>query len=437
MATKAQTSWQAEQEQQRIDALARESAPKIEEEIDAIPDDDNLEGFLNELGDEGGGTLSVYRSGHRIGRNFGKAYCFSGQVSDYDLPSLLDKLRDEYNGGEFRIQIRVNGRIVKNKVIEVEPPQNNRSKAEPEKQQQQQPDIASLLMTFQQSMAEQTRAQQDQMRDLMLSQAQQTQTVLLEIIKAGNGGGNNAPPPMSVADVIALAKSMAPKEDNFELFLRGLEMGKDMGGKGDGDESLLQSVINTVGGPLVDMAKAAAVAQASAGQQSQSYQVAGNGVQYAERPELPASIAAGASNADAVSQGQKSSEDNQVKTGDAMNFQQLQQLQPYIQILANAAALDADVETYANLIIDQVPWETIEFALGSDENYEKLFEAAPALKNWRQWFDDLREVVLLLLQQEKEQTKNTGEDDVNGIHGESGSAHVSGESIPGGETLSN
>ena len=228
MATKAQTIWEKEQQRQLDEAKIREIEPEIVTEIEEIPDDlEGIESLLSDLTDNGSGTISVYRAGSRIGQKWGKAYCFSGPISDYDLPAIMDKLRDEYNGGEFRIQVRVNGRIIKNKVIEVEPPQVNRQKAEVEKVQSAQPDIASLIMSFQQSMAEQTRAQQDQMRDLMLSQAQQTQTVLLEIIKAGNGGGSSQPP-MSVADVIALAKSMAPKEDNFKLFLRGLEMGKDM-----------------------------------------------------------------------------------------------------------------------------------------------------------------------------------------------------------------
>jgi hypothetical protein len=104
----------------------------------------------------------------------------------------------------------------------------------------------------------------------------------------------------------------------------------------------------------------------------------------------------------------------------------LQQWQPYIQILATAAALDADKYIYAELLLDQIEPESLDTVIMNDENYEKLFIFVPNLQQFRQWFDELRKAVLDLREQDLIADQENGAESGGNVSGESEQANVPG-----------
>lgn len=72
----------------------------------------------------------------------------------------------------------------------------------------------------------------------------------------------------------------------------------------------------------------------------------------------------------------------------------MQQLRAFAKMLCVRAAGGADVETYANLILDEVGDETARQFVESADWFEKLSEIAPEAKNYRAWFDELRQALI-------------------------------------------
>ena len=80
---------------------------------------ETLSDFLLDLTETDNVTVSVYRA--TAGRARG-AYLFQYQLADRSFPELLDELRDNYNGGEFRAFVYDGRKRIANKAIMVEVP---------------------------------------------------------------------------------------------------------------------------------------------------------------------------------------------------------------------------------------------------------------------------------------------------------------------------
>lgn len=80
---------------------------------------ETLSDFLIDLTETDNVTVSVYRA--TAGRARG-AYLFQYQLADRSFPELLDELRDNYNGGEFRAFVYDGRKRIANKAIMVEVP---------------------------------------------------------------------------------------------------------------------------------------------------------------------------------------------------------------------------------------------------------------------------------------------------------------------------
>lgn len=352
-------------------------------------DDINLMGIVAELEADNGAYVSVYRAS--AGRSKG-AYVFRCSPSEFSLPDILDKLRDEYGGGDFRLIVSRNGAMVKNSSINVEKP-----RLMPQKHEEKPnggTDLASVLMQMQMSQQQQA----DNMRDLMMALSEKNSAMMLEIVRATGGNRGNQPTMADMLQMMLTVKELSPAaptetgnpEKLLDMFFKGMEQGKELAGNGGSDDSLLQTALKTFGPSLGEITSKLGAMEA---QQTQPV------IRPVRRPQVlpvavPAKAAAGVNTA--VNNEEEPMLNNFLKATQAM-----QQFSPYINMLVNAAKQDSDVEVYANLILDQLDDDTIAEWVINPENYKKVTSYLPPEINANTdlvgWFDDLRLVVIALL----------------------------------------
>jgi len=308
-------------------------------------------------------------------RTKGKKTSFLFELDEYeDMPSLLTLLRDEYKGGDFVIEGKnAKGQWVFKQGISVEapitkdPPASNNDN-----------DFLSVIT----AMNESNRQQQEMMRaqieesrrqamQMQLDSARSQNEMLLKMMELNSSSKNEAMGPTEMVSLIGALKEVSGADNNnpMELFLRGMEMGRESAN--NNDESFVQAALKSIGAPLMELANAPQRQQ----QQAQHQQT--------QQPQLQSD-----------------------KTDDPQMMQQMKIIKewgPFINMLAKAAAQDADPEVYACMILDQAPAGQIDRVLGVDGNYEKLFKLAPQLKQHRQWFDNCRAIVLDYIKEDSAQ----------------------------------
>lgn len=364
--------------------VIQEEAPPIAPEIieENGGDFGNLVSFLEEMQEVDTATISVYRDSK--GRAVG-AYLFKCTPSEFSLADVLDKLRDEYDGGSFRIIIFANGQRVKNQLVEVEAPKKSAfdfmRKNEPIAVAPPQNDLAHALLQIQEAM----RNQSDSMRDMMLTQQQENTKMLLQVLAAKDN--HAAPQQTSLAEMLQLltvaqsigggkSDSISP-DKMLEMFFEGMKQGREMGGGGE-SENVLTTAIKAFGPTIAEITSKMAQQQPQPQSMQQRRELPGptpirpesqvTNIEDRPAPEAPDPTAA---------------------------------LQPYIAMLVNAAQVDGDPEVYANLLLDQIPEQVLREYLESDINYQMLLGYfPPESATCFPWFDSLRALVLEFLAQE-------------------------------------
>ncbi|MFA7334725.1 MAG: hypothetical protein WC130_10610 [Kiritimatiellia bacterium] len=329
-----------------------------------------LDSVLTEIG----GTdaeIKIYRADKPDGREC--SYLFTQSADDADLTRIQDILRDEYGGGKFRVQVRRGGLLLANRALSVEAP-----KRAPNKERES-GGIADMLAAIQES----TRQQMDMMREQMYRQQQETMRYQLESAKQQtelmarlfeSGRQQSAGP--DILEVMLKAKELiAPpaKTDNMDVFLRGLEMGRDLGGNDDA----LTTAIRTFGGTVGDV-----VARASQTPPAPVTLPAPPGI-----PRQPQTPPPGETD---------------------MN---LLQLLPYVNQLLRGAASGSDPNAYAVIVMDTVPEAVLRAWIVPDEAYNKLV-AHPSAAPYKAWLDAVRADVLLYLSDLELTPDNDGTDAV-------------------------
>lgn len=373
-------------------------AETLENQNQFIEDDDGGEDFatlLDELDAGQDATLNVYRV--RAGKKL--SFVFSCSPSDYTLGELMEKLRDEFDGGEFRVHIRDRKRLLANRAVAVEPPKRKPQREMPQ-QENQQNGLAQVLAAIHES----NKQSAENMQMLMLKNAEQNNSLMADILKSSISKPSSKG--MELLELLPLIKELFgdKKTDPMREFLKGLELGKELGG--GGDENLLQTALKTFGAPLVDLARSAENRMVRLPNNSSNVQH--------EKTERTHMAAAPAQEVASEEQQQQAAFD-QMSEEDKTMYLQLMKLQSQIGMLINAAAQNSDVESYANMICDQVQPEVIANML-SPENWEKFFKFVPMAAQYRQWFEELKETVLDFIAQDQE---NVSRETLNGNGGAS------------------
>ena len=346
---------------------------EIEEKEELTQEEEDLQGILAELGTARNVTMSLYRTGS--GRKL--AFLFSCQPSDYSLGELQERLRDEYDGGDFRIQVRKGSKLMVNQGLSVEAPKKLK---EYEKPKENNNDIVALIAT----MNENSRQSSDDMRTLMMKQSQDNMNMVLKMmeIQAQNNNQKDSGPDMFT--MLATFKELFgdKKEDPMNTFLKGLEFGKELG---SGNEDILTTAVKTFGKPIADMVEhfnqASPIPAPAASRQQMKPQKPQQQIENKPAPN--------------------NAPENQAEGQDEVLLKLLE-LKPYINMLVVAASQDADIDTYANMVLDQVDNNTLYQVLNNNEYWDKFFIVVQPANQFRQWFEDLRVTVLDYLNQDSE-----------------------------------
>ena len=320
-------------------------------------------------------------------------YMFSVNTDEISMDDLLDRIRDEYGGGEYRLRVFSNGRFVMNRNISVaESTKKPVSQVQPVQPAQSQDRFAELIIAMQ----ENSRAMMDAVREQQLVAAQGMQEMMVRIFEANShGSASAASSPTDLLAIVGLVKDLFKKsggESEINLFLEGVKFAR---GDSGGDGNPVADILKTLGAPLMSMVTAAQKAQTAPA---------------LPRPPTPQQLTKAFSPAPAA-QGEMTAPAAPIVETAESPVAQMQnadwqvaqaQLLPYINILVTAANLDADPGTYADMILDFVPADQAKLVLESDEHYFRCLSMAPDINdNNRAWFDALRATLLRFIAEDE------------------------------------
>lgn len=337
--------------------------------------------------------VKIYRAHKMDGR--GGSYLFTLPADEVDLTQIQDMLRDEYGGGQFRIQVRRDGRLLANRALTVESPRKRPN--------QETSGLAEVLAGIQES----TRAQMDLLRDQMARQSQELMRYQLEAARAQSdlmarlfessqtSRGNQ---PDTLEMLLKAKELIAPpapeKGDALEMFFRGLELGRDMGG----DSDALSTAIRTFGGSLAQM-----VPQSPPG---------GSTGQPPPRSNISTSRSA---QSPQLGSAQGQSPNAQPAPQPETEMTRMSDLLPYINLLLKGARDRSDASAYAIMIMDAVPESILRAWIVPDAQYRQLVNH-PIAAPYGDWLDEVRGYVLDYLQDLTDAMNDDGTDSLPDDH---------------------
>lgn len=323
------------------------------------------EDFLSAFLTDADAKVGVYRvvEGQRR-----KAWLFNFSPVDTAHEEMMAVLRDEYGGGTFNVQVRRDGRIVRNTTVEVEAPA---------------PKGSALPLTPAPASGDGTAPAGDslasvvgQMSQMMMDgldriagQTSNQFTMLLEVIKATSSQAPQVDPAAMQAQIlegVARMRELAGGGDsNIELFMRALEIGRDFNGprsESSANDVLLEGLKQFA--PLITAGGGGAV------------------------PELPAQVAPPAQALPAP--------DIASSPEASPAAQRVVQL---ARLLCQMAAESRDPELYADVAVDQLGPQTAAALFVDPASLDQIARlGVPEVVNFRPWFASMGECVSEIIQ---------------------------------------
>ena len=361
-------------------------SPDLEtsDEVTDVPAD-GLGSVLSELAEASSSRITVYR----YSKGQPLAY-----VCHYSTPESfeLDDLRDVYNGGEFRLYVSKNGTLLKIIKVLVEP---GLAKKEPADAAASAPDVASVVRE------EISRALPRQREPASAAPAPFDLSALPAIITAIAGAITALrPPPPPPVPVVAPAG--ADPNAMINMLLKGMDIMKDIkeSSGGDGEPKTLMGLMSDLIRSPMAQAAVAAMAQPQPA-----------------TPKLPAP------------RPQQPQQPTAAPEPPASTQEPTNMFAMYLSQLVKKAEAGSDPTLYAELILDQLPDETIiELLNKKPSTMDFLIATVPQVANHRQWFETLVEVVARAFEDDAENDGEGGVDKPSG--GVVESAHDSGTTPP-------
>jgi hypothetical protein len=330
-----------------------------EAEIDA------LEGMISEFSGAADTVVNVYRQGD------GKSLSFLFRTNPGEMTGgeIMERTRDGYGTGDYRVHIRKGPRLVANKPFSVE------SKIEPEIP------VANQGMDLTAIMA------------MMQDNNNRTMQMFSETMKAIAGGQNNQPVFDPVAmqasnmQTIAALKSLSdPKPDNakgaIEMFIQGITLAKDLQPK-DGETNsadLLLKGLEMFGGPIAEATKAGMLRA----QNTDATKPGFAGAQLSPPNPMAPPQPTGDPQVDADARKEYEMGLEKMMLNQQLNF------------LLRQAAANKDPELYAELLLDQAGEEKVLAFVGQENAIDQLIALNGEVQNYRGWFEHLRDAILEL-----------------------------------------
>lgn len=310
-----------------------------------------LEGLLDEFSGSGDAIVNVYR---QISGANNIAFLFKTTPTEMRGGEIMEKLRDEYGSGDYRVHIRADNRIVGNKGFSVE----RAEKPEP---------VAP-------------RDNSSDMMAMVLAQMNNQQTLMVEAIRAF-GEAQKAHQPPAPVDPVAMQAGMInalvalkglatdngdpQRKDPVEMLIQGITLARELQPRDtetNSNDLLLEGIKHF--GPVIAQA-------------SHSGMIPGM-PRPSGAPQLGPPPA----------EGQPSPEQKVL-------FEK-QLLKTQLGFLVKNAMEGRNPELYAELLIDQVGEKKVLEFIGQPEAMDKLIALVPEVESVRPWFERLRVCILEL-----------------------------------------
>lgn len=304
----------------------------------------------------------------------------------------LDDLRDKYNGGEFRLYVMKDGRLWKNMRVFVEAPPSRHDPVAASATG----GLGDLLTVMREGFAAQAAALREATAVRPAGPPMFSGDNLPAIITAVTGAlvalrppPPPAPPPQPAPDVDFASKSI-------DMFMKGLELARDLKEDASPADNSIGGMLRTVlGSPLMAQAVAAATPQ--------------------PRPAQPRPAIAGPQQPQAQPQPQPQQSQPQPTQPEAADFNMLHY---YYGLLCQKAAAGADPVLYAEVVLDNVPDDTLNNLLTRQPTpLDALLAEYPAAAPHREWFATLIDTLLSAMTEgEEESAAEPVQQPINGVH---------------------
>lgn len=363
--------------------------------------DDQINSILAEVGTDKNDVTFHFQVWRVVKDQAEMAYLFKGTPAD--LP-IMDRLRDEFDGGKFFIQIYKNKKRFRRLTVSVEAP-----KKQP---------IAQLVRN---DMAEMVRVLADQ---------QEKQFAMLRDTMIQLTGKPSTPQPSQMemmTGMMTLMMSMkqfvsAPPQDTFgpekmmDLLIKGMEIGRESGGGGEGS-TLMDIARDLIKSPLL-------VTLSQAANQPQNQTPAQN------RQQLPTPQANATLPNNPLPlkkpESEVITEQSQPKAeGKKMNLTE-SVMKHYLNMLVQKAEKDSDPILYAEFILDNVPLEMVQENIAREDLIEYAASFDPRVKRHEKWFTELRDHIVNVLTEEDTEEED-GEEPLSTPDGDIANASVPAE----------
>lgn len=353
--------------------------------------------LIDEIRGEEETTVNVYRIGSGRGK---ETFLFSASPEDITAKDIMERCRDQYGGGDFKMVTRDAKKIVRSARFSVE------AVAAPEKEEKREEFGAGAMI----AMIQQSNQQ-------MMGMFQTTMAAMAEAMRGGNQPAfNPTEATRTIMESVAAIKQLAdpPQNNNgsemVKMLIQGITLAKEMGTK-DGDTNSY----DLLGKALDYLPALAAGAQALPGYKPPGAAPGHNpGAPPMPHPdpETQASI---------EREHREAMEREQEKRAWEMN----------VAMLLGWAKTGKDPLLYAELVIDNAPEDRLLAFVNAPDAMEKLIAINPEVANYRPWFETLKNEILALTEPDDSPDTDhtdeplTGEIAENAVSGEPGEGDTS------------
>ena len=347
----------------------------IETPEDDEPELEMLEGLVGEFTGAPDTSVNVYRQGQ------GKTLAFLFRTSPDEMSGgeIMERVRDNYGSGDYRVHIRQKSRIVHNRPFSVEEVRrpDPAATAVPAAGQIGISDILAVM-----------QAQQDR----QLQMFTQTMASFGEALRGREQPAFN-PIEMQTALMQSLAalKQMTEKPDSsqdaVQMLIQGLTLARDLQPR-DGETNtsdILLKALDTFG-PTIAAASGRAAMPAAG--------------------PTPPGLAAPGAKPELDDQTRKDAEAERAK-----NMQQIA-LKQQLAWLVRQAAQGKNPDLYGELLLDQIGEAAVLEFVGKPDALDKLIAMDSNVAMYKPWFENLKAAILELTRPES--TGETGQQDVPG-----------------------
>lgn len=275
--------------------------------------------------------------------------CF--KMSPGELPGLFDRLKNEYGPGEYRAYVTRNGELKRNLAYRIAKP------------------LASATM----------QPAPSQISDLGRLLERQTE-MIANLVRGGTPSPAPAPDPMamfsSMMTALAGAKEMfsqppAP-QTNIKEFIEIITLAKDLTGDNGGGKGVIDLLSELVRSPIAE-------------------EIAGQFKQERQTPQQLIARPVPQKSTTMIKPPQ-----NNAPVPELLQFLDqatIAQLKSQIDFLVTRAAANSDPNLYAEMLCDILPVEMISTFFERDDLMPSLTYLNPAVGQYPQWFEEMREAV--------------------------------------------